>query len=94
MISTLYKNTACISTCKSAYSNINQSMQDNLTECKFTQCMIKCHRLAYCSLPLYKGAFLWTICFSYPILEIVFVLSHRTWQIFTHLDCTGFPVPK
>uniref|UniRef100_A0A2K5INM5 Uncharacterized protein n=1 Tax=Colobus angolensis palliatus TaxID=336983 RepID=A0A2K5INM5_COLAP len=58
MISTLYKNIACISICKFAYSNINQSMQGNLTECKFTQCMIKSHRLAYCSLPLYKGAFL------------------------------------
>lgn len=27
-----YKNIACISTYKSAYSNINQSMQDNFTE--------------------------------------------------------------
>uniref|UniRef100_A0A8C3YKI5 Uncharacterized protein n=1 Tax=Catagonus wagneri TaxID=51154 RepID=A0A8C3YKI5_9CETA len=57
MISTLYQNNACISTCKSAYSNINQSMQNNFTECKFTQCMIKSHRLADFSLLLNKEAF-------------------------------------
>uniref|UniRef100_A0A8C9JIW9 Uncharacterized protein n=1 Tax=Panthera tigris altaica TaxID=74533 RepID=A0A8C9JIW9_PANTA len=48
---------ACISTCKSAYSNINQSMQDNCTECKFTQCMVKSHRVAYFSLLLSKETF-------------------------------------
>uniref|UniRef100_A0A8C0CED0 Uncharacterized protein n=1 Tax=Balaenoptera musculus TaxID=9771 RepID=A0A8C0CED0_BALMU len=50
----MYQNKACISTCKSAYSDINQSMQNNFTECKFTQCMIKSHRLAYFSLLLNK----------------------------------------
>lgn len=53
-----YQNNACIiSTCKSAYSNINQSMQENFTECKSTQCMSKSHRLAYFSLLLNKEAF-------------------------------------
>uniref|UniRef100_A0A5F9C745 Uncharacterized protein n=1 Tax=Oryctolagus cuniculus TaxID=9986 RepID=A0A5F9C745_RABIT len=86
-----YKNTACISTCKSAYLNINQSMQDNFTECKFTQCMIDSHRLAYFSFFLNKGTFSrilcysFSICFYYFTVEIVFMLSHQTLQICTHL---------
>ncbi|KAJ1071272.1 hypothetical protein K5549_021435, partial [Capra hircus] len=52
-----YQDNACISTCKVCLSNINQSMQDNFTECKFSLCMIKSHRLAYFSLLLNKGAF-------------------------------------
>lgn len=66
-----YKNNACFSTCKSAYSNINQSMQDNFTECKFTQCMIKSHRLVYFSLFLNKESVSTNFVFQFFYLFLI-----------------------
>uniref|UniRef100_A0A8C7BTA7 Uncharacterized protein n=1 Tax=Neovison vison TaxID=452646 RepID=A0A8C7BTA7_NEOVI len=49
MISTLYKITHALVLANLPIQILTKACKINSTECKFTQCMIKSHRLAYFS---------------------------------------------